>query len=72
VVCRIRVATNDTKVAQFHDIVAWEAAAEGAAESLRKGAAVTVEGRCRPVPGKLPRARRPRATEIVASMDQAS
>src|SRR5712692_5920002 len=44
-VCRMRVATNDTKVAQFHDIVAWEAVAEGAAEALRKGAALTVEGR---------------------------
>jgi single-strand DNA-binding protein len=44
-VCRTRLATNDTKVAQFHDIVAWQGVAETAAESLRKGAAVTVEGR---------------------------
>src|SRR6059058_3275596 len=44
-VCRMRVATNDTREAQFHDIVAWEAIAETAAESLRKGGAVTVEGR---------------------------
>ena len=36
-VCRMRLATNDTKVAQFHDIVAWEVVAETAAESLRKG-----------------------------------
>jgi len=41
----MRVATNDTKVAQFHDIVAWEGVGEAAAKSLRKGAAVTVEGR---------------------------
>src|SRR5438477_13216057 len=44
-VCRMRVATNDTREAQFHDIVAWEALAETAAESLRKGGTVTVEGR---------------------------
>jgi single-strand DNA-binding protein len=44
-VCRMRLATNDSKVAQFHDIVAWETVAESAADSLRKGAAVTVEGR---------------------------
>ena len=38
-VCRIRLATNDTKVAQFHDIVAWESIAETAAEPLRKSGA---------------------------------
>lgn len=32
-VCRMRLATNDTKVAQFHDIVAWEAIAQTAAET---------------------------------------
>jgi hypothetical protein len=56
-VCRMRLAHNDTKVAQFHDIVAWEGVAETAAESLRKGAAVAVEGVSRPGPGKRATAR---------------
>src|SRR6266540_3337524 len=60
-VCRMRVATNDTRVAQFHDIVAWEKVAETAAESLRKGAAVTVEGRLQTVPGRRPTDRPERA-----------
>ena len=36
-VCRLRVATNDTREAQFHDVVAWEQDAETAAETLTKG-----------------------------------
>ncbi len=66
-VCRMRLATNDTKVAQFHDIVAWEGVAETAAESLRKGAAVTVEGRLQTRTWQATDGSQRRATEIVAS-----
>src|SRR5437763_6125206 len=44
-VSRLRVATNDTREAQFHDIVVWEQLAETAAETLTKGSKVIVEGR---------------------------
>ncbi|CAN5243010.1 hypothetical protein BH20ACT24_BH20ACT24_03950 [soil metagenome] len=66
-VCRMRLATNDTKVAQFHDIVAWEGAGESAAESLRKGAAVTVEGRLQTRTWEAADGSPRRATEIIAS-----
>jgi single-strand DNA-binding protein len=66
-VCRMRVATNDTREAQFHDVVAWEALAESAAESLRKGAAVTVEGRLQTRTWQAADRSPRRATEIVAS-----
>ena len=66
-VCRMRLATNDTKVAQFHDIVAWEGVAETAAESLRKGAAVTVEGRLQTRTWEAADGSPRRATEVVAS-----
>jgi single-strand DNA-binding protein len=66
-VCRMRLAHNDTKVAQFHDIVAWEGVAETAAESLRKGAAVTVEGRLQTRAWQAADGSPRRATEIVAS-----
>jgi single-strand DNA-binding protein len=66
-VCRMRLATNDTKVAQFHDIVAWETVAETAAESLRKGAKVTVEGRLQTRTWETADGASRRATEIVAS-----
>lgn len=55
-VCRMRVATNDTREAQFHDVVAWESAGDSAAKSLRKGAAVIVEGRLQTAPGRPPMA----------------
>jgi len=66
-VCRMRVATNDTREAQFHDVVAWEALAETAAESLRKGAAVAVEGRLQTRTWDAADGSPRRATEIVAS-----
>jgi single-strand DNA-binding protein len=43
-VCRMRLATNDTREAQFHTVVAWEELAV-AAKALRKGASVAIEGR---------------------------
>jgi single-strand DNA-binding protein len=43
-VCRMRVATNDTREAQFHDVVAWEDLAD-ASKALRKGSVVAIEGR---------------------------
>lgn len=66
-VCRMRVATNDTKVAQFHGIVAWECVAETAADSLRKGVAVTVEGCLQTRTWEAADGSPRRATEIVAS-----
>lgn len=33
----MRIATNDTRMAQFHDVIAWDDVAETAAETLRKG-----------------------------------
>jgi single-strand DNA-binding protein len=65
-VCRMRVATNDTREAQFHDVVAWEALAESAT-ALRKGAAVAVDGRLRTRTWEAPDGSTRRATEIVAS-----
>ena len=63
----MRVATNDTREAQFHEVVAWEALAESAAESLRKGAAVTVEGRLQTRAWEAADGSPRRATEIVPS-----
>ena len=71
-VCRMRVATNDTREAQFHDIVAWEAIAETAAESLRKGGAVTVEGRLQTRTWQAADGSPRRATEIVATLVKAA
>lgn len=56
-----------TKVAQFHDVIAWEDAAETAAEALHKGAAVTVEGRLQTRTWEAADGSPRRATEIVAS-----
>jgi single-strand DNA-binding protein len=66
-VCRMRVATNDTREAQFHDVVAWEDVAESAAESLRKGGRVTVEGRLQTRIWEAADGSKRRATEIVAA-----
>ncbi len=66
-VCRLRVATNDTREAQFHDIVVWEALAESTSETLHKGVAVTVEGRIQTRSWKAADGSARRATEIVAS-----
>ncbi len=67
VVCRMRVATNDTREAQFHDVVAWEALAKSVSESLRKGATVTVEGRLQTRTWEAADGSTRRATEIVAA-----
>jgi single-strand DNA-binding protein len=64
--CRMRVATNDTREAQFHDVVAWEETAEKAAESLSKGAAVVIEGRLQTRSWEAQDGTRRRATEVVA------
>ena len=63
----MRVATHDARGAQFHDVVAWEALAESAAESLRKGATVTIEGRLQTRTWEAADGSTRRATEIVAS-----
>ncbi len=66
-VCRLRVATNDTRQAQFHDIVAWEQVAETAAETLTKGSKAIVEGRIQTRAWEAADASKRRATEIVAN-----
>jgi single-strand DNA-binding protein len=66
-VCRLRVATNDTREAQFHDVVAWEALAQSAAETLRKGARVSVQGRLQNRSWQAADGSARRATEIIAA-----
>jgi single-strand DNA-binding protein len=66
-VCRVRLATNDTQSVQFHAIVAWEQLAETAAQSLRKGGAVTVEGRLQTRTWDANDGSHRRVTEVVAS-----
>lgn len=66
-VCRIRLATNDTQTAQFHDIVAWEALGENAAKSLSKGATAVIEGRLQTRTWQAPDGSSRRVTEIVAA-----
>jgi single-strand DNA-binding protein len=70
-VCRMRVATNDTREAQFHDVVAWESVGE-AAKSLCKGAAVTIEGRLQTRTWEAADGSPRRATEIVAASVKAA
>lgn len=65
-VCHLRVATNDTREAQFHDVVVWDLA-EWAAETLTKGSKVIVEGRIQARSWKATDGSARRATEIVAS-----
>jgi single-strand DNA-binding protein len=66
-VCRMRVATNDTREAQFHSVIAWEALADSAAQALRKGTAVLVEGRLQTRSWEAADGTTRSATEIVAS-----
>ena len=44
-VCRLRVATNDTKSPEYHDVIVWEQRATFAAEYLTTGRLVLVVGR---------------------------
>jgi single-strand DNA-binding protein len=71
-VCRMRLATNDTRQAQFHSVIAWEGLAEHAAQSLRKGAAVLVEGRLQTRSWEAADGTTRYATEIVASAVKAA
>ena len=66
-VCRMRVATNDTREAQFHSVVAWQELADSAARSLRKGDPVLVDGRLQTRSWEAADGSPRRATEIVAS-----
>jgi single-strand DNA-binding protein len=71
-VSRLGVATNDTRDAQFHDIVAWEQLAETAAETLTKGSKVIVEGSIQTRSWEAADGSKRRATEIVASKVRAA
>ncbi len=71
-VCRLRVATNDTREAQFHDVVAWEQDAETTAETLTKGSKVIVEGHIQTRPWEAADGSKRRAAEIVASKIRAA
>jgi single-strand DNA-binding protein len=66
-VCKLRLATNDTQTAQFHDIVAWEELGETAAQALTKGATAIVEGRLQNRSWQTPDGSPRRVTEIVAA-----
>ena len=66
-VLHIRVATNDTREAQFHDIVAWEEIAEAASERLQKGSPVIVEGRLQTRSWDGVDGAKRRTTEVVAT-----
>jgi single-strand DNA-binding protein len=66
-VCRMRVATNDTHEAQYHDVVTWEALAESVAESFRQGSTVTVEGRLKTRTWEAQDGSTRRTTEIIAA-----
>ena len=46
-VCRMRVATNDTRVAEFHSVVAFDKLAQIAVQYCTKGRQVYVEGKLR-------------------------
>jgi len=46
-VAALRIATNDTRVPEFHDVVVWNGAATYAGEYLRSGRLVWVAGRLR-------------------------
>ena len=62
----MRIATNDTREAQYHDVTLWEGLCD-AAKALRKGAAVPVEGRLQTRTWRAADGSPRRATEIVAS-----
>ena len=66
-VCRMRVATNDTRVAEFHSVVVWEDEAEAATEQLTKGAPVHITGRLQTRTWDAQDGSKRRATEIVAA-----
>jgi single-strand DNA-binding protein len=66
-VCRMRLATNDTREAQFHTVVAWEELAV-ASKVLRKGASVAVEGRLRHRTWEAADGSTRYATEVVATL----
>jgi single-strand DNA-binding protein len=67
-VCRLRVATNSTKIAEFHDVVTWEDLAETAAKTLSKGSKVVLEGRLQTRSWEAKDGSKRWATEIVASV----
>ncbi len=71
-VCSFRVATNDTRVAEFHSVVVWEQLAETAAETLTKGSKVIIEGRLQTRSWEAADGSKRRATEIVASKIRAA
>ncbi len=71
-VSKLRVATIDTREAQFHDVVAWEDEAEAAAERLTKGSAVYVQGRLQTRTWDAQDGSKRRATQIVATSVRAA
>jgi single-strand DNA-binding protein len=71
-VCSFRIATNDTRTAEFHSVVAWEDVAEAAAEHLKKGSPVYVEGRLQTRTWDAPDGSKRRATEVIANSVRAA
>jgi single-strand DNA-binding protein len=71
-ICRMRIATNDTRVAEFHSVVAWEDVAEAAAECFKKGSPVQIQGRLQTRTWEAQDGSKRRATEIVAAVVKAA
>jgi single-strand DNA-binding protein len=65
-VCRMRLATNDTRDAQFHTVVVWDELAV-ASKALRKGSSVAVEGRLQHRSWEAADGSTRYATEVVAA-----
>jgi single-strand DNA-binding protein len=67
-VASLRIATNSTRFAEFHDVVLWGKDAERCVQDLTKGQPVQVEGRLHTRTWKAADGTSRRATEIVASL----
>lgn len=66
-VASLRLATNSTRVAEFHDVVVWGQVATEIVKSFTKGNAVTIEGRLRTRTWTAADGSTRRSTEVVAT-----
>jgi single-strand DNA-binding protein len=65
--CKLRVAENTGKVAQFHPVVIFEQLAEQAADSFKKGDGILVEGRLRNRSYQVEDGSKRYVTEVIAA-----
>jgi len=70
-VTTVRVATNDRKQAEFHDVVLWRQMADFAATYMTKGRLVYVEGRLQGRTWEAADGTQRRSVEIVADQFKA-